>query len=110
VKRSRFALALGAVVVVATSAVVIAAHPAYAAVTFSSTAVDGVSIATTNPGGGRVITVTLSGTQPGGPVLISLPVFFGSTVASVSNGTYNASTHTVTANQSATTITITLNN
>ena len=67
----------------------------------------GVSIAVTQPST-RVVTVTLTGTPPGGPVLIQLPVFLTTGVNSVTGGTYNATTHTVTANSGATTIAITL--
>ncbi len=68
----------------------------------------GVSLAVTKPASTRVVTVTLSGTLPGGPVLIQLPVFLSTGVNSVTGGTYNSSTHTVTANSGATTITITI--
>ena len=52
--------------------------------------------------------MTLSGTLPGGAVLIQLPVFLTTGVNSVTGGTYNATTHTVTATSGATTIAITL--
>jgi hypothetical protein len=68
----------------------------------------GVSIAITRPASTRVITVTLTGTPPGGPVFIQLPVFLTTGVSSVSGGSYNATTHTVTATSGATQITITL--
>lgn len=55
-----------------------------------------------------MVTVTLTGTPPGGPVLIQLPVFGTTEVNSVTGGTYNATTHTVTANSGATTIAVTL--
>jgi hypothetical protein len=70
----------------------------------------GVSIATTRPGTGRVVTVTISGAAPAGPVLISLPVFASSTVVGVTGGTYNSTTRTVTAPQGTAQVTITLNN
>lgn len=70
----------------------------------------GVSLSTTRPGTGRVVTVSLTGTLPGGPVLVQLPVFASSTVVGVTGGTYNATTRTVTANSGATQIVITLNN
>jgi hypothetical protein len=70
----------------------------------------GVSVATTRPGTGRVITVSLSGTLPGGPVFVQLPVFASSTVVSVTGGTYNSGTRTVTVNPGTTQVTITLNN
>jgi Ricin-type beta-trefoil lectin domain len=57
----------------------------------------GVSIAVTKPAATRVVTVTISGTPPGGPVLIQLPIFLTTGVNSVTGGTYNATTHTVTA-------------
>jgi hypothetical protein len=68
----------------------------------------GVSIAVTKPASTRVVTVTLSGSPPGGPVLIQLPVFLTTGVNSVTNGTYDATSHTVTAASGATQITITL--
>jgi hypothetical protein len=67
----------------------------------------GVSISVTKPST-RVVTVNLSGTLPGGAVFIQLPVFLSVGVTSVSGGSYNASTHTVTANAGATSIAITL--
>ncbi|HEV2783719.1 MAG TPA: RICIN domain-containing protein [Actinophytocola sp.] len=70
----------------------------------------GVSLSTTRPGTGRVITVNLTGTLPGGPVLVQLPVFASSTVVSVTGGAYNSATRTVTLNSGATQATITLNN
>jgi hypothetical protein len=70
----------------------------------------GVSLAVTQPGAGRVITVNLTGTLPGGAVNIQLPIFLTSTVVSVTGGTFNATTRTVTANAGATQVVITLNN
>jgi hypothetical protein len=69
----------------------------------------GVSLAITRPSTGRVITVTLTGSLPGGPVLVQLPVFAGSTVVSVTGGTFNATTQTVTLSTGATSAVITLN-
>jgi hypothetical protein len=57
-----------------------------------------------------VITVNLTGTLPGGAVLVQLPVFASSTVTAVTGGTFNATTRTVTLNPGATQATITLNN
>jgi len=68
----------------------------------------GVSLAVTKPGAGRVITVTLSGVLPGGPVFVQLPVFASSTVTSVSGGSF--STGTVTVNSGVTQVVVTLNN
>ena len=68
----------------------------------------GVSIAVTKPASVRVVSVTLTGTPPAGPVLIQLPVFLTTTVTTVTGGTYNSVTHTVTATTGAPTITITL--
>jgi hypothetical protein len=68
----------------------------------------GVSIAVTKPAATRVVTVTLTGTPPGGPVLIQLPVFLTTGVNAVTGGSYNATTHTVTATSGATQVTITL--
>jgi len=70
----------------------------------------GVSLAVTQPGAGRVITVNLTGTLPGGAVNIQLPIFATSTVVSATGGSFNASTRTVTANAGATQVVITLNN
>jgi hypothetical protein len=70
----------------------------------------GVSLSTTRPGTGRVITVSLSGALPGGAVSVQLPVFATSTVVSVTGGTYSASTRTVTVNPGTTQVAITLNN
>jgi hypothetical protein len=67
----------------------------------------GVSLAVTNPGAGRVVTVNVSGTAPGG-LQIQLPIFLRVGVSSVAGGTYNATTHTVTSTSGATTVTITL--
>jgi hypothetical protein len=68
----------------------------------------GVSLAVTKPSTGRVITVSLTGTPPGGAVLIQLPIFASVGVTTVSGGSYNSATHTVTADAGATTVTITL--
>jgi hypothetical protein len=68
----------------------------------------GVSIAVTKPASTRVVTVTITGAPPSGPVNIQLPVFLSTGVNSVAGGTYNATTHTVTAASGATQITITL--
>lgn len=70
----------------------------------------GVSLAVTRPAAGRVITVNLTGTLPGGAVFVQLPVFASSTVVSVTGGSFNATTRTVTVNAGATQAVITLNN
>lgn len=70
----------------------------------------GVSLAVTRPAAGRVITLSLTGTLPGGPVFVQLPVFASSTVVSVTGGSFNAATQTVTVNAGATQAVITLNN
>ncbi|MFC0111687.1 hypothetical protein [Kibdelosporangium aridum] len=70
----------------------------------------GVSLSTTRPSTSRVITVSLTGTLPGGPVFVQLPVFASSTVTSVAGGTYNSSSRTVTVTPGNSQITITLNN
>jgi hypothetical protein len=67
----------------------------------------GVSLAVTKPST-RVVTVSLSGTLPGGAVLIQLPIFNSVGVTAVTGGTYNSSTHTVTAASGATQVVITL--
>ena len=69
----------------------------------------GVSLAITRPATGRVITVNLTGTLPGGPVFVQLPVFASSTVGSVTGGSFDAATRTVTVNAGATQAVITLN-
>ena len=76
-------------------------------VTSGSRSTYGVSLAVTKPGAGRVVTVTLSGSVPGA-VQIQLPVFLTVGVSAVGDGTYNATTHTVTGTAGATTITVTL--
>ncbi len=68
----------------------------------------GVSLAVTKPSTGRVITVGLTGTLPGGTVAIQLPIFNTVGVTAVSGGSYDATTHTVTATSGATSVTITL--
>ncbi|MBR7835717.1 RICIN domain-containing protein [Actinospica durhamensis] len=68
----------------------------------------GVSLAVTKPGTGRVITVTLSGTLPGGSIAVQLPIFNSVAVSSVTGGTYDSTAHSVTVNSGTTTVTITL--
>jgi hypothetical protein len=69
----------------------------------------GVSIAVTKPGATRVVTVSITGTPPGGPIEIQLPVFLTTGVNSVTGGSYNSSTSTVTATSTgASQVTITL--
>ena len=68
----------------------------------------GVSLAVTKPGAGRVVTVNLSGSLPGGAVYIQLPIFSSVGVSGVTGGSYDSASHTVTANSGATTVTITL--
>jgi hypothetical protein len=68
----------------------------------------GVSIAITKPASTRVVTVSLTGTPPGGPVLIQLPVFLSTGVNAVSGGSYDSASHTVTATAGATQVAITL--
>ena len=68
----------------------------------------GVSLAVTKPGTGRVVTVTITGTPPGGGVFIQLPVFLSVGVTAVTGGSYDSTSHTVTAATGATTVTITL--
>jgi hypothetical protein len=67
----------------------------------------GVTISTTQPST-RVVTVSLTGTLPGGPVYIQLPVFASAGVTSVTGGTYNSTTQTVTINSGITSVSITL--
>jgi hypothetical protein len=68
----------------------------------------GVSLAVTKPAGGRVITVSLSGTVPNGSVQIQLPIFNTVGVTAVSGGTYDSTAKSVTVTPGTTTITITL--
>ncbi|HEY3868565.1 MAG TPA: RICIN domain-containing protein [Actinocrinis sp.] len=68
----------------------------------------GVSLAVTNPGSGRVVTVSLSGTLPTGSIAIQLPIFNTVAVNSVSGGTYDSTAHSVTVTPGTTTVTITL--
>ena len=67
----------------------------------------GVSIAVSGSSGARVVRVSLSGSLPGGTVSIQLPVFFTAGVASVSGGSYDSGTHTVTASSNTVTINLT---
>lgn len=68
----------------------------------------GVSLAVTKPAAGRVVTVNLSGTLPGGPVLVQLPIFSSVAVTGVTGGSYHSTTHTVTATPGASQVVITL--
>jgi hypothetical protein len=68
----------------------------------------GVSLAVTKPGSGRVVTVTLTGTPPDGTVAVQLPIFTTVGVTAVTGGSYDSTSHTVTATSGATTVTITL--
>jgi hypothetical protein len=54
--------------------------------------------------GARVVTVSLSGTLPGGAVNIQLPIFATVGVSSVTGGTYNSATRTVVASSNTVTI------
>jgi hypothetical protein len=65
-----------------------------------------VSLAVARPGTGRVITVSLAGTVPTGTVAIQLPIFNSVGVTSVTGGTCDSSTQTVTAATGASTITL----
>jgi hypothetical protein len=69
----------------------------------------GVSLAVTRPAAQRVVTVTLSGTLPGGPVLIQLPQFLTVGVAGVTGGTLDAASGTVVVNPGTGQIAVTLN-
>ncbi|HXM54209.1 MAG TPA: LamG domain-containing protein [Candidatus Dormibacteraeota bacterium] len=68
----------------------------------------GVSIAVSKPATQRVLTVTLSGTLPGGAALVQLPIFASVGVAGVTGGTLDASGSTVTMNAGAPQAVITL--
>ncbi len=68
----------------------------------------GVSLAISKPGAGRVITVNLSGALPGGSVFVQLPIFSSVAVTGVTGGSYDSTTHTVTASPGATQVVITL--
>jgi hypothetical protein len=56
----------------------------------------GARISTTSDRGNRVVEVSLSGHLPGNDVRVQLPVFADAGVRSVSGGSYDAETHTVT--------------
>jgi hypothetical protein len=66
----------------------------------------GVALAVAGSGSGRTVTVSLSGSTPGGLVYIQLPVFLNVGVTAVNGGSYNAGTHTVTATSNTVTITL----
>ena len=68
----------------------------------------GVSISTSTSSGKRVVTVSLSGTLPGGAVSVQLPVFTSVGVTAVSGGSYNSATHVVSVNSGTTQVAITL--
>jgi hypothetical protein len=68
----------------------------------------GVSLAVSKPGAGRVITVNLAGTLPGGPVFVQLPIFSSVAVTGVTGGGYDPTTHTVTASSGANQVVVTL--
>jgi hypothetical protein len=70
----------------------------------------GASLTITKPGTARIITLNLTGTPPNGAVYLQLPIFNTSTITNVTGGTYNPTTHTITANPDTTTITTTLTN
>jgi hypothetical protein len=56
-----------------------------------------------------MVTASITGTPPGGPVQIQLPIFLTTGVAAVTGGSYNSATHTVTATATgATQVVITL--
>jgi hypothetical protein len=59
-------------------------------------------------GSPRVVTVTLCGTLPGGPISVQLPIFNTVSVSSVQGGTYDSNSKSVTVNSGTTTIVITL--
>ena len=73
-----------------------------------SRATYGISITTTRPGSQRVVTFSLSGTWPGGAVLLQLPSFQSSGVSNVQGGTYDATTNTVTVAHGASQVVVTL--
>ena len=56
----------------------------------------GVRIATSSQDGNRVVQVSLSGHLPGDDVQVQLPVFADAGVRSVTGGSYDSATHTVT--------------
>ncbi len=68
----------------------------------------GVSIAVTKPASQRVVTFSLSGTWPGGAILLQLPSFQSSGVSSAEGGTYDATAHTVTVTSGTTQVIVTL--
>jgi hypothetical protein len=68
----------------------------------------GVSIAVTKPAAQRVVTVSLTGSWPGGAVYVQLPSLRSAGVAGVQGGTFDATTNTVTVTPSTTQVVITL--
>jgi len=64
----------------------------------------GVSISTANEGGTTAVHVSLSGQTPGSDYRVQLPIFADDGVQSVSGGSYDASTQTVTMNGNSTII------
>ncbi|MBO3744679.1 RICIN domain-containing protein [Streptosporangiaceae bacterium NEAU-GS5] len=67
----------------------------------------GVSIAVTRPASQRIVTVSITGTPPGGTVRIQLPIFASVGVTGVTGGTFANGTVTASSS-SASTVTITL--
>jgi hypothetical protein len=68
----------------------------------------GVSIAITEVGSQRAVAFSLSGSWPGGTVLLQLPVFRSSGVSSVQGGTYDSTTNTVTVTPGTLRVVVTL--
>jgi hypothetical protein len=68
---------------------------------------DGRHIGLTIKGSGTSVTLTLSGDQPGGPVLFQLPAFVND-IAHASTGTVDQKTGTVTLGASARSVTVQL--
>ena len=68
----------------------------------------GVTISTGFGASPRVITVTLCGSLPNGAITVDLPTLASAGVGSVTGGTYNASTQSVTVTPGTQTVTITL--
>jgi hypothetical protein len=68
----------------------------------------GVSFEITKPASQRVVTISLQGTLPGGPVYIQLPSFRTAGVSDVQGGMYDDSTATVTVTNSVIPIVVTL--
>jgi len=69
----------------------------------------GVSMSTTLVNGVRQVTVSLTGTLPSGARYVQLPVFTSAGVGSVTGGSYDTGSATVTFAANSTQVVVTLN-